>query len=338
MSHLPPPIPRPVLPVNFVSPSTYQRRPGIVTALGVSSIIVAVLTGIACFVVIIWSFVMLANTPAPAAAVAPTPQSAPPELQSDSLNGLSKSKRSIVMLGLTRARSLKPQRMKQIDALLARSGRLMFPLAGQSFDAKFVRNNVTESGVLPSAKNPSGADGPTFYIIGTGRLEIYDDHAVFRPTGSSDVVSVNANEVQQDPEDQAVPIFTPVPTSAPVKDEKPLAVFLMIESLASAALAIYLFVVGIFVLRNTLASRKLHWIYVWIKLPLAALAIAATARLSWAYGQAAYNGAEKGMAIGVMIAAILGILYPVILMVVLKSRGVKDYYVQAKEDALARGV
>ncbi len=350
MSHPPPRIPRPVLPISFISPSSHQRRPGVVTALGVISIIVAMLTSVACLVVIIWSFVMLASAvsrtaPAPVRSIPMQSQvkTAAPDLQEDSLDGLSKKKRGTVLLGLIRARSLAPQHMKQMDALLSRSGRLMFPSAGQNTDAKFIRNNVTESGRLPSSKNPAGADGPTFYIIGTGRIEIYDDHAVFRPTGSSDVVSVRANEVDLDRENQAPPVFSALPpNTATVKEEKSLAAFLLFEALAAGALAIYLFVAGILVLRSTLASRKLHWIYLCIKIPLALLAIAATARLWSAYREAARlnptsdYGAEKGMAMGVLIATSLALLYPIALMVVLRSRGVKDYYVQAKEDALAR--
>jgi hypothetical protein len=351
MSHLPPQVPIPVMPVTFVTPSAYQRRPGIVTGLGVASIVVAVLTAIACFVVMIWCFIMLAN----AASAPRTARMRPPvvmqntgkgaiaqAVEEDPINGLSKAKRNMAMAGLTRARALTPPRVKQMNALLARAGRLMFPITVQGSSAKLVQSNVSESGILPGAR---GGDGPNFYIIGAGRIEVYDDHAVFRPTGSADVVSVNADEAKQEDDAVAMQMYTPTPaTVVTVNEEKPFAIVLLIEALASGALAIYLFVAGILVLRNVLSGRKLHWIYIWIKLPLALVAVAMTAWLWWQYGEAArlnpgstFTG-EEGMAMGVMIAAIFGLVYPLALMMTLKSRGMKDYYVQAKEDALARGV
>ena len=78
-----------------------------------------------------------------------------------------------------------------MDLLLAQAGKKIFPGDANALTPAMIRSNITEAGTVPGI----GADhGSTYFIVGTGRVEVFDDHAVFRPDGSMDVVSVRANE------------------------------------------------------------------------------------------------------------------------------------------------
>jgi hypothetical protein len=116
-------------------------------------------------------------------------------------------------------------------------------------------------------------------------------------------------------------------------------------TLASAALAAYLLVAGIFVLRDSPRGRKLHLIYAWIKIPLAlACALSAwwlvNSYLEAANAQAAAAGGATwtmnpfASRLGVQetVLAVLGVIYPIALLIVMQARGVKEYYGGVRAD------
>jgi hypothetical protein len=116
-------------------------------------------------------------------------------------------------------------------------------------------------------------------------------------------------------------------------------------TLASGLLAAYLLVAGILVLRDSPRGRKLHLIYAWIKIPLAlACALSAwwlvNSYLEAANSQAAAAGGATWMMnplasrLGVQetVLAVLGVIYPIALLIVMQARGVKEYYGGVRAD------
>jgi hypothetical protein len=339
--------PVPAVPLNLPSPQRFERRPGVITAIGVISAIMALGTLLGCLFVGGWALAMYATSKMPPAlftpptampvAVQPTVQQGP---QEDEINGLPQAQRTVVINALNHAKPLSPyNRIRQVDALLAHSGHVMFPTVGDSSTAQSIRQDVTDSGVLPSSKP---GRGPHYFIIGTGRIEIYDDHAVFRPTGSGEATSVSADEPEP-----VTPVAPPPPTvrstrnAAAVKKLAMPALLVMVESLISGAGAIFLLVAAIMVLRNSLSGAGLHWIYIAIKLPLA---IAAGALSWWLWNQyvaaMSVTGGSSGFASGAavlsLVGTVLAALWPILLILMLKSQAVKEYYQTERDEALAR--
>ena len=338
----------PAVPLNLPQPNQYERKPQVVTAIGVLSIIIALATMVGCLFVIGWSLAMYARSQMPAVVFAPAPASRnagqAPVVQSgpveDETEGLPRAQRQVVISALNRAKPLTAQRTKQVDALLAGKGRVMFPTVDERTTVFQVRQDITGSGVLPSASQ--GKTGPHFFTIGTGRIELYDAHAVFRPTGSSEVTSVSADDSKPSPGTQPPPLVArPVPNAAAIKRLALPAVNVALEAMVSGALAIYLLIAGILVLRGSLSGSRLHWIYVFVKIPVAIIAVVVTWILWNLYlatltttGQT--GGFGSAAAVLAMIGIALGVLYPIVLIILLRSRTVRDYYRTAREEALAR--
>jgi hypothetical protein len=137
-------------------------------------------------------------------------------------NGLGDPQKMIVLNAMYAGRSLEPERQRQADLLLQAAGQTMFPFMQQpGVTPKQIRDNITERGRLPSASN---ANGPDYFVIGTGRVEIYDDHATFRPDGSTDVVSVTAtipDETASPPPGAPAPRTASPPSLAPSPSPAP---------------------------------------------------------------------------------------------------------------------
>jgi len=347
-----PATPLPAVPLDFPprGQRTFERRPGVITGIGVASIVVALGTMLGCLFIGGWALAMFAmsqrppmvfTTPPAPVMGAPVIQQGPEE---DAINGLPKAQRQLVIRALGQAKLLTPyNRVRQVDALLANSGRTIFPTATPGASVAIIRQNITDSGVLPSAS--ATKIGPHYYIVGTGRIEVYDDHAVFRPTGAGEPTSVSADaqELEQSRRQAAMvrPMLTPAPNAAAMKKLATPSLTVMLETLVSGAVAVFLLVAGIMVLRNSLAGAKLHWVYIWIKIPLAIFAAVAAWWLWTTYIAAMSNSrGPTGFASSAAIMGLIGnafaVLYPIVLAILLKSRPVTQYYTTAREEALAR--
>jgi hypothetical protein len=424
--YAPPPLP--LQPLSY-GMSHHTGRPWILTSVGVFSIIVAgisilmcLFTGLTSFGVLMAASVRMprpvASTPAPGQSMPmrPAVRASPMGLVDPTLTvggrGLEVGPRRIVMQGLLRARSLSPARQQMLDAFLADSGMDLFPFdpSSGSVTIQTVTNNVSETGRLPAAG--AGA-GPDFFALANGRLEVYDDHALFSPSDGRETIrlskddiasssGLSANDIeaiiaraQQQTQNAltsqqtaairtllAAPGQTYVPTSAlrgryavsPAQQtyatvrssdgaatlifptgqvviatdgriistfsasfagggpvftvSKPAATVVIIESLLSFLLAIYLLVIGILVLRQNSRGRLLHNIYAAVKLPLAIVATIATYQF-WATFRA---NSTTGMAGASLLAAFVafGAIYPIVLLFVMQSRTVRDYYTTAQ--------
>lgn len=100
------------------------------------------------------------------------------------------------------------------------------------------------------------------------------------------------------------------------------------EDVASFGLAIYLFVIGIVVMRQSLIGRRLHLIYAWLKLPLA---VAGGIAMTWLYttflnirpGAAMAN---PGIIYGALWMSLIACIYPIALIITLSTRSMREYY------------
>jgi hypothetical protein len=105
------------------------------------------------------------------------------------------------------------------------------------------------------------------------------------------------------------------------------------EDVASFALAIYLFVAGILLLRDSPHSRKRHLCYAMIKCPLATIAVIATYVLFREFFSA--MGTTPGGSIGIasmeaVFFGFMGFAYPVALFITMNTTGIRNYYAVAR--------
>jgi hypothetical protein len=201
--------------------------------MGIISIVLACLSGLTNLWGTLTSigFLMMSQMTLPPMPVPPTPANVSPgkvhvggvAMSGNNFqNGLADPQKLIVLNAMFAGRSLEPERQRQADLLLQAAGQTMFPSMQQPGGiAKQIRDNITERGRLPSASN---ANGPDYFVIGTGRVEIYDDHATFRPDGSTDVVSVTAtipDETASPPPGAPAPGTASPPSLAPSPSPAP---------------------------------------------------------------------------------------------------------------------
>lgn len=115
-----------------------------------------------------------------------------------------------------------------------------------------------------------------------------------------------------------------------------LAGLVILEAVLSGALAIYLVVVGIIVLRGSFAGPRLLRIYAWTKIPLAILAGVGVGMLMYQFysgfsnmpgfaGANAASFAPLGTLYGVGLG-LLGLAFPVGVLIALRSRTVRGYF------------
>jgi hypothetical protein len=316
----PPPIPaQPVETLSYALPPT-NRRPGILTAVGIISIVVGCLSGLSScggvFSGVMFATLssrMFATPPSPATPTPPAPNASRatvtigglPWDEADMEDGLEPPETRKVTNVLSRTRSLSDPRRQHLGILLAAHGKVIFPtVTGSSSEADIARA-ITGGGIT--------ADGANWYTVGTGRIEINDQRAHYRPSTGTPVVEASAPiatpatqplGVWQSHQSQGIivsqsngsgttstwsisttpplnPATGPAPAPVPVFNISPVAAWLSVgENVLSGAVAVLLLIAGILVLRDSPRARRLHWIYVAAKIPLIVVAAVATALMT----------------------------------------------------------
>jgi hypothetical protein len=423
-----PPIPRPVLPFEYTEPhALIPRRPGFVTAIGVTSIVVASLSILANVFAGAYSVGMTVVNAARASMAtavmtaqaqqqAAADQAAAAQAAADAgefppgPRGLVRTEREQIARVLATIRPLNPEKHARLHQLLAKCGQDVFPFVRStttSSDAT-IRNNVSESGQLPSVRG--GDDGPVYFIVGTGKLEIDDDKAAFFPTGGGSAARVARGVIDPDSSmlsssdidaviarvnticagsgsitpaqtqtlrlaltgaDQRLISIGPheppaaqqvvaamvmpqgqltvrtsgsflsidsagniigrsgMPFMGPtINVRKSASTLTILEALGSGLLAIYLLVIGILMLRQVRASRRLHLIYAALKIPLA---IVMAVGWAWFIADVSSSGAQAsnaGVAITIWmtIAGTVSGAYAIVLLFALNTRHAKEYF------------
>jgi hypothetical protein len=164
--------------------SGHVTRPWILSAVGVLSIIVASLSLIADFISLSVANVltgMAAMAPPAAVVTPPPPMVVPAQLEYVGPQGLSASQRQAVIDGLSQVHALSETRRKQLDGLLADVGQNVIRLSPENLTAQRVATYTTDVREIPSG---SGIAPDDMFILGSGRLQISDDNAVFFPDNS----------------------------------------------------------------------------------------------------------------------------------------------------------
>lgn len=182
-------------------------RPGIVTAIGVISIIVASLSIIGTALTGFWGIRMqqlvkqtttMARTRAAAAAPPPPPvvsnpspvlEGAPPAEESRIVTtdrGHAEDDRELIARVFGTMEVMTPELDRQLHGLLARDGKDIAPIPSGGTTASrqaAIRDAVSRHGELPSAdrKTPNGV----FFQLPAGEMSLYHDRAIFRWTDRS---------------------------------------------------------------------------------------------------------------------------------------------------------
>jgi hypothetical protein len=192
-------------------------RPGVLTAVGVVSIVVACLSGIACIwmAIMLFAFVMvakvsgaLATMPAPPlppptpppAVVTPANPSTSTSTSDPTLStlrthprGLPPEQRQTVADALGQLQIISPDRLEQLDALTARAGKDIFPQSLKQRTDELQPEDVLEmiQAHTVGLSNDPAVPGPDTFRTERGRIELYDDHAVYYPKGGRAAVRVS---------------------------------------------------------------------------------------------------------------------------------------------------
>lgn len=310
--------------------------------------------------------------------------------------GIAPSQRTLFNDTLNSSQSMSAEQRQRLDQLIAKAGKDMFPFDASSSDGS-TKRIVSESGTLTS-----GSSNANYYLIGSGRVEIYDDRGVFDPDEGETVRVWKEEDPSSDPLSDALSpkqveelltsaqfqtngTLTPQQMAA-LKDElsdpeqnliaknpgKPnLHVSMMpdksariaggasfiqidpagnvtdaasimmgnmskfairpaasattlLDAILAGLLAIYLLVVGILVLRQNRRGRGMQMIFAVLKIPIAVLAAVGW---MWTIEDANAGAISSGqLKAWLSFFLAIGLSYPIALLIVLRTRAVRDYY------------
>jgi hypothetical protein len=189
--------PLPVLPLPAEQPYSYhppQRagRPGVISVIAITSIVIASLSILASAFFSFMDFGLLmassaaraAPTVAPPTAGTVTTGGTPERLP---FGGLPYADRQMFETGLQRLRPLSSEQVQQLDELLAERGKSV------TGDSAVPPPDQLIAGITSSGHHAFGsANGSDYFVLATGKLELSDDRAVFFPSG---LPSIHSNAI-----------------------------------------------------------------------------------------------------------------------------------------------
>lgn len=179
----------PVQPLRAIPLGSPGQRPGLITLIGIASIVVAVLSLTTAIGWILWAVVLYTRSQVMTALM--TPPAAPIAVV-ESPATLNPEQRKTIIEGFMRLQVIDDNRANLLDALLAEHGLTILPLAANDVSAEGIARVISDHGTMPSA---AGARQPQYFIVGNGRIEIYDTHALFRPGDGGDAVRVTEDDI-----------------------------------------------------------------------------------------------------------------------------------------------
>ena len=320
-----------------------STRPALVTAVGVLSLVVALLGIVGAAGTALWAFMFYATAHASSAAAAqelavrrsPLRATEPPRPTVEAgPDGLTQPVRGGVVGAFNAVRPLRPQRVEQLDAALARHGRPMLlgaddRAAGLEPSGERVRGLVLDHGELFSANR---ATAPEYFQLATGRLELYDDRAVFYPADGSRTLRSSLPRPATRPAPADAP---PVPPPTP---STPALVVVLAAAVAGAALSVLLFVAAVFWLRGLPSGRRLHLVWAGLKMVVVLTAAAAFWWMTRDFYDSFLRYVSPSVPPGALpsarfvvkpwqpiAAGVAGIVYPLAVLVFLRSRAARTH-------------
>lgn len=166
-------------------PVARPQRPAWATWIGVGSIIVSVISIGTAIAWVLWAMVLYMSSQFTVARNTATMVPVAPQYS------LTDAQRATVINGLGQLQMINPRRSAVLDALLAQHGRDMIPMAGGNPPPETIARSVSDHGTMPSA----GGEPSQFFVVGNGRIELYDTHALFRPSDGGDALRATEEDV-----------------------------------------------------------------------------------------------------------------------------------------------
>ncbi len=335
----PPPIRAEALP--FGSQYDERRRPGILTAVGVISIVIASFGLLAAAGGLVQTFIMgtvlsrvargMTYVPSPTTSPDPTGSTSGAAID-ESVAGMSASNRAMVLAEINKRRPLPQPRQEMLEKLLADVGEDAFPFAQSNYTPERIAGSISDAGKLPSADAQD--DGNHYFVLANGRIEVADDHAVFMPSRRGGqavrVYRAMGNTAA------APPAPATMPFTLPTFSKRSLTLSYT-SGLLDLVCAVYLMFIGIVVLRDAKAGRVMHLAYAVLKMLLVALAVYASWHWYTDQSKAVLGGGTPmpgttpgapSWTVGVQatIWTLPGVIYPLALLIVLNLPFVRAYY------------
>jgi len=317
-------------------------RPGLIGAIAIISIVLGALSLLRSCGGVGQSALMLFIQPVMRSAMtASRAPGASPGLSSTMIQVPPSADAQTTIDALAALEPITPAQRQQLVALFNSRGDwiLAAPDPGKTWDLEQAKKMVETHGQV-ATNNP--ADRAFFFTTKDGRVELHDQFALFRDNSGASVTSAfgqsgNSRTLSMSTKSPNASSSATVTTSGtfpiiPTFARGPL-ILTGIESLLSLFLAIFLMTIGIMVLRDSRRGLRLHWTFVWLKIPLVLLgAIASWWSMSSMMlstpGTAGMSVAlATGVAIGSITWSLMGLVYPIGLIFALQSQTVRHWMV-----------
>jgi hypothetical protein len=324
----------PPVAMAYSSPLIEGRRPGLATAVGILSIVFGALQVLmAAFIAMMMFGLYMAQVASQAQAKGglgnyqsgglviiadkPPPTSVNPD---ELINEL--------VAGLSGIGNVPASREPMLRAMVSKWHVLMMPEVRSVPEARGFAFGVSAKGLDEA--------GNHYFDLPAGRLLIGDQEAIFAPFGSVDVTTLTLKDAQK--EQQNLQVMR-TPAVQPVFNFRTAGVVMSwINVVASVGLALWLIAAGIFCLAGRRRARRMHLVWAVLKLLIAIVAgvgiwmtfsdivgaASATSPNPPPPGTAALTGGLMGGA-----ALLVGVLYPIAILIVMNLRQMKDYFAVA---------
>ncbi len=327
----------PVDPVlSYATEYVDTRRPGAIIAMGVLSIVFAVISGVmAAFSLLMAVGLSASSTRAgPVVITSSSTTVTPRSTALPSPDGVGAAQRGFVLDRVRELTTLSPARKDVLEAFLSEKGTDIDPRLSRLAGAEAATRMITAAGANDA--------GETIIDFNSGRLTVAEDHAVFEPTGTTDLIQLDLSTMNPRPGapgfslDGVSSIGRPytVGTPAPLPKFGAASIGLsMANGIVSSILSLLLLIAAIFLLRSKPAGRRLHLWWAWLKMLGAILGGAAVFYFYYdimtsvaATPGVPNSAAPAGVAamMGLMTFGI-GILYPIAVLIVMSLKSVKNY-------------
>jgi hypothetical protein len=216
--------------------------------------------------------------------------------------------RQVIAAALQRRQTFSAQRAHVLDLLLAKGGDEIFSFDAAGMTPQNILGAVSNAGEF---RTTGDRPGNTYFVFETGRLELADDHAVFAPT-QGDAIRVYESPDAPKAAAPAAPatiVYTPPPPPPPPPG------WMMgygIAVLGNVLAGVWLVICAVLVLRRSPLGRRCHLIYAAAKIVTSiALALTIAELFSPTFG---------------LVVGLVGIAYPLIVLLVFNTPGVRTYY------------